>query len=388
MYSCQDCKRLSEALKNRAEISNHPAILIHFLSTYLNNHQISHIIEILIQEFNLLIEGHIDYIYCMALSSDNKYLITGSKDCSIRVWNLETTVQELALIGHKLSVRALTLSNDNKRILSCSEDKTIRIWSLLNKKEIAKLVGHVSEAISISITNREKFIISGGQDWTLRIWNTLSYDQERVLNFYTNRLRCVCMSKDKFSPGSLISYSSEDFIKPWDLEKNKTDDDISKNRTHINIFRPTKDGKYVITNSISGVLLIRVLDDIAGGEGHSERIIAGHSSSVLCLALTSDQKYLVSGSKDKSIKVWSMVDRRPITTLYGHKSAVTQLILTSNNKFLVSNSSDMSIRIWNFCTKTLHSAVHGINHSFAISKSDMFVVIEREKSLLYIYKIS
>ena len=69
------------------------------------------------------------------MTSDNKYVISGSIDKTIRIWNLLETTQETVLNGHSSSVWSVALTSDNKYIISVSSDKTIRIWNLLDKNK-------------------------------------------------------------------------------------------------------------------------------------------------------------------------------------------------------------------------------------------------------------
>ena len=93
--------------------------------------------------------------------------------------------QESGFEGHTSSVTALVVTKDNKYVVSGSEDKTIRIWNLLKKKakEIV-LQGHTSAIHSIVVTSDKKYIISGSGshfykfcDKTIRIWNFLNKDK-------------------------------------------------------------------------------------------------------------------------------------------------------------------------------------------------------------------
>ena len=61
------------------------------------------------------------------MTNDYKYIISGSSDYTIRIWNLLEHRQEAVLQGHAGSVLTVAVTSDNKYILSGSNDKTIRI---------------------------------------------------------------------------------------------------------------------------------------------------------------------------------------------------------------------------------------------------------------------
>ena len=65
-------------------------------------------------------------------------------------------------------IHTVAVTSDNKYIVSGSEDNTIRIWNLLNKTVEGVLEGHTGEVISVVLTNDNKYIVSAG-DNTIRI---------------------------------------------------------------------------------------------------------------------------------------------------------------------------------------------------------------------------
>ena len=77
------------------------------------------------------------YITDIKYTSDNRYLITGHLDNSIRLWDLNFKQQIKRFEGHSAAIHSLDISNDNKLLLSVSDDGTIRIWDI--QKELLKL---------------------------------------------------------------------------------------------------------------------------------------------------------------------------------------------------------------------------------------------------------
>ncbi|PSB45763.1 serine/threonine protein kinase [filamentous cyanobacterium Phorm 6] len=89
--------------------------------------------------------------------------------------------------------------------------------------------------------------------------------------------------------------------------------------------------------------------------------LPGHSSFVNSLAISPDSKTLVSGSWDKTIKIWNLETGALIGTLTGHSDRVNSVAISSDGKMLVSGSSDETIKFWNLyngdllCTFSGHS---------------------------------
>jgi WD40 repeat protein len=68
-------------------------------------------------------------------------------------------------------VTSVGFSNDNKYIVSGSHDKSVRIWSVENGEEMMKLEGHTDTVYSVGFSNDNKYIVSKSDDRTQRVWN-------------------------------------------------------------------------------------------------------------------------------------------------------------------------------------------------------------------------
>ena len=62
------------------------------------------------------------------------FLASGSRDKTIKVWDVSVGVCLFTLIGHDNWVRGLAWHPGGKYIISCSDDKTIRVWDITNKR--------------------------------------------------------------------------------------------------------------------------------------------------------------------------------------------------------------------------------------------------------------
>ena len=127
--------------------------------------------EKLEEKYKISLESDAYTIKSLVLSSNNKFIITGSEDHTVRIWNFFNKSQEGILKGHKSSVLSLAITNDNSFIVSGSEDKTIRVWDFFSKKQESLLIGHEASVTTLAITKDNNFIISGSSDKTIRIWN-------------------------------------------------------------------------------------------------------------------------------------------------------------------------------------------------------------------------
>ena len=86
--------------------------------------------------------------------------------------------QETVLRGHLGGVNSVAVTSDNKYVISGSLDNTIRIWNLLEKRQETILQGDLNEVNIVAVTSDKKYIVSGSDDKTIRIWNIFEKDKK------------------------------------------------------------------------------------------------------------------------------------------------------------------------------------------------------------------
>ena len=93
---------------------------------------------------------------CIICRNPAKTTCTCNKNSSNLNQNLEAILE-----GHTFFVNTIAVTNDNKYIVSGANGGPIRIWSLLDKKQKGMIKGHTSFVNTIVITSDKKYIISG-----------------------------------------------------------------------------------------------------------------------------------------------------------------------------------------------------------------------------------
>ena len=86
--------------------------------------------------------------------------------------------------------------------------------------------------------------------------------------------------------------------------------------------------------------------------------LQGHNSYVFNVAITLDNKYVVSGGHDKTIKIWDMKNYSCIKTLKGHEDSVYSVVITHDANYIISASKDNTIRAWNISTGECLYVIH------------------------------
>eukprot|EP01084_Bolivina_argentea_P072448 131548_1 len=118
------------------------------------NHHISY--PIVIGTIIKTIQCHDSSIVKVDTDDDSQYALTGSKDKTMKLWNLDTFALQHIFNGHKQEISSISLSNDAQTICS-STDKTVRIWNKMG--QIANITKHRKEITSIITSPNSKYLI-------------------------------------------------------------------------------------------------------------------------------------------------------------------------------------------------------------------------------------
>ncbi|KZV98371.1 WD40 repeat-like protein, partial [Exidia glandulosa HHB12029] len=82
---------------------------------------------------------HYSTLPLVAFCPDGYCVISGSRDCSIAVWDEHTGMVALILTGHRKAIRTVSFAPGAKRIVSDSLDNTIRLWDLKTGQQVSDI---------------------------------------------------------------------------------------------------------------------------------------------------------------------------------------------------------------------------------------------------------
>lgn len=134
--------------------------------------------------------------------------ITGSRDATLRVWDLQTGENKFVLQGHRDSVRCIEAYGD--RLVSGSYDCTARVWSLITGECLLILQGHFQQIYSIAFNG--EYIITGSLDSTCRLWSPVTGACLATLQGHTQLVGQLQLSGD-----SLMTGGGDGFMYLWNL---------------------------------------------------------------------------------------------------------------------------------------------------------------------------
>lgn len=115
---------------------------------------------------------HQGVIPVAAVSPDGKTVLTSRKSATADVWNLDVNkidpVRELK--GHTDNILSMAFAPDSLRAATGSRDRTVRLWEVASGKELGRLEGHTDHVTCLCFLPDGNFLVSGARDGNIRVW--------------------------------------------------------------------------------------------------------------------------------------------------------------------------------------------------------------------------
>lgn len=239
-------------------------------------------------------------IHCLALTTNGRLLFSGDSEGNITQWLVaeaqSTRVRTFSPREQLQSVRTLCLSVDEQSLFSSSNDNTICQWSVTTGVLMHKIVIGVRVYVLRAAMNAHSLFAAsdtGISQWSTLTWHRLhTSPQER-------RVRSMIVSEDgRFLLAGLFD-DAHFTIHQWSLE---------------------------------------TLQEV--------RVFEGHTSGVVCLAVSTTRPWLFSGSDDNTIRLWSLLTGRCLHIFNGHTAGVKSIAVSRNGRWLYSGSENGVVRKW------------------------------------------
>jgi WD40 repeat protein len=261
-----------------------------------------------------------DAILCLAQLKSQNYsciIASGSSQGKIEIWDLLTGNCIKTLFRECGWITCLTQINNDEDVIilaNGARDTCIRIWNIEEETVINIFKKHediVSCIVHIKWEKNQTTIASGGHDKIIYIWNLETSDCIKSLFGHTDCVYSLIQLKTKFDDKCILASGSRDnTIKLWELEMKeciRSIDVHSKTVTSLVQMKWDKNLTTIASASLDKSICICNFDKKSKINNNNDVILYGHQDYVNCLINLkgfNDDRIIISGSSDKSIKLW------------------------------------------------------------------------------------
>jgi len=105
-----------------------------------------------------------------SVSHSGPFLASGSRDKTIKVYDVSTGQCLFSMAGHDNWVRGITWHPGGKYLLTASDDKTLRVWDIAHRRCHKTLDAHTHFATSLDFHRTMPYVVTGSVDQTVKVW--------------------------------------------------------------------------------------------------------------------------------------------------------------------------------------------------------------------------
>ena len=119
-------------------------------------------------------KAHDSSVFDLCFEPSTGNLISAGRDAMIRSWDWETAVMQHEVPAHMFTVNAVAIAPNHKWLLSGSRDKSFKVWNTKDLK-LVKVVDNTKEAFHMNSVNavlwpQNELMITASDDRTIRLW--------------------------------------------------------------------------------------------------------------------------------------------------------------------------------------------------------------------------
>jgi small GTP-binding protein len=281
---------------------------------------------------------HESYVQCVAMTVDGRWIVSGSADKTVRIWDAETGACLAVLEGHSDSVYGVAVTSDGRRVISGSFDKTVRVWNVDTASCTATLEGHTGAVTAVAVAADGSQAISASADHTMRVWDVKMGRCLAALEEHTDSVNGVALTP---CGRRAVSGSADNTVRVWDMERGMCLATLKGHTASVLRVAITSDGGTVFSGSLDKTARVWSLKT-----GKCIAMLEGHTDSVLALAATPDGRRVVSGSSDRTVRVWDIEAGKCLAGLGGHTNMVYGVAVRADGRRAISGSFDKTVRVW------------------------------------------
>ncbi|TGZ75447.1 hypothetical protein CRM22_000391 [Opisthorchis felineus] len=269
-------------------------------------------------------EGHSAGVNCLAVSTSQQLIASGSDDCTIRLWKLNDGDQlalncDQILAGHTHYVTAVQFHRE--MLISGAADHTLKKWNPTSGACLITFEGH--EDVINTIVCAGNRILSGSNDKSVIVWNFETGKLENQLKGHSHKV-------------SAITHSGLDAAEKSEDHSGSTQKEQETSVTLISQFKPRE---CIFTGSAD-----RHAKAWSVRSGKCTLTFKGHAGAITRIRVDATGRLLYTASLDGTVRSWYAENAKPQFVFDGHKSAVVCMDLC--DKMLYTGSADRTARSW------------------------------------------
>ncbi len=289
--------------------------------------------------------GHTDSVTSVALSPDEKTMLSTSWDGVLMLWDIETGEILRQFEGHTNAINDVDFSADGRMAISGSEDKTAILWDVQTGQIIRRFDSYNTAIVAVEFSPDGQSIVAAGWDDGLPV---IRWDIEtgQVIQRYEGN--ATGMQGLAFTPdgSAILSGSNDGIVFLWDAHTgqiiHQMDAGLDEASGSLREIIISPDGRTAISGIENSEML---LWDLSTGELIRRYPVDG---GVLTVAFHPNDGSVFVGTGTSTFIQLDLQAGEILNTFTGHNEVIMDVEIFANGRYAISASADKTLRLWEF----------------------------------------
>jgi WD40 repeat protein/tRNA A-37 threonylcarbamoyl transferase component Bud32 len=325
----------------------------------------------------------------VAISPDSRWVATADDGNNVELWDLASNdfvASRIELGRHDQRLTALAISRDSRWLLSASGDGSVLVWDLQGPHSPPQDLSVGDAQVTRSAFGRNWLVIATAATGAI-FWDVASGHPSRGASINPGQITHMAISPD----GSLLATSGPDnSVQLWRPPTGACDAILSGHTDSITTLDFSADGRWLVSGSLDKTA--RLWDLSSHDTDATATILRGHEGSLESVNISPDGRYIVTRD-DTGARLWYLNEYDHVAsprTLRPNNGTLNRVALSSDGRWLGTGGADGSVEIWDLMAANVtRSATSGIPSSvdfLAIGPSGRWVVARGDKESLHFWE--
>ncbi|MCV6638706.1 WD40 repeat domain-containing protein [Candidatus Albibeggiatoa sp. nov. NOAA] len=302
-------------------------------------------------------------------SSDSQCLILPISESDIAIWNI-TQRQQMRLLSNTAPLRKIQFNRDKTQFAALYTNQTIKIWHIIADQAQQTLPSNTI-INTMGLSEDGTWLVSSDVDKNVTIWNTNTQQKIAVLAGHQASINHVGFSPDN---AYLVTSAQDATAKLWHFNNGKQRIAFTRQPAPVEYAAFSPSLHYLATAHKKGQ--IHLWNDNA-----HLRQLKGHDATVNYISFSGDNEYILSGSDDKTMRMWHVITGKQVAIWSDYEGAVQQSIFSPLGHRILS-VDNTSAYLHDVSSRELIKKISGLSNpiTYAYFNQDGSYIVSLENS--------
>jgi WD40 repeat protein/serine/threonine protein kinase len=286
--------------------------------------------------------GHSQPIIDLELSSDGHLLATLGRDQLIRFWRFDTTnkLSSVRTVTGSMA-KGIAISPDGQFLVAGDEGGTLQMWKIGADMEPRIFQGHSDQVWAAQFSPVGGLLATGDRRGELRIWSTRTGTLDRRIEAHDGPI----WSADFTPDGTKVLSASDRELRLWNVETGNLVAEFGHDGGNMTRATMSRDGAIIATASADGTA--RVWDFASN---RLVREVTAGTDVIWSVAINPDGTRLATGSSNEIITLWDLNSGQKTAELTGQRGGATDVVFLADGVTLVAVDRQGYLHLWDTVT--------------------------------------